>query len=147
MVFKNCLWVLLVLFLWLNVVQTMSKFCIHFIYDFLHAVFCSPVAPGPPSLTAPAADDLVENNNVTFTCDTTGGNPTPTFAWYRNDVIVTGARQEPSDKFGTARSLLSWVLTRHDNDAQFTCEVENEAIQFPLDDTQQISVKCTYVRT
>ena len=83
-----------------------------------------------PEITNDVADqDVIENgtNSVTFSCEAIG-EPTPTFSWYFNDVMIT-----ESDKYsiysgrviGRAESSLQINNPETSDAGTYTCHAEN----------------------
>jgi len=102
------------------------------------------VTPGVPTVsTNVSSRDPRESEHIRLTCESTGGNPPPNVTWYRNGAPMNvGVTVLPtSAKFGSTSSLLDVRLSRDDNTANYTCDVENYAGD--ASSTVQLSVQCT----
>jgi len=102
------------------------------------------VEPGAPTVSTNASSrDPRESEHIRLTCESTGGNPVPDVTWYRNGApLSAGVTLVPTSvKFGTTFGLLDVQLSRKDNGANFTCDVENDAGHAAA--TAQLSVHCT----
>jgi len=102
------------------------------------------VAPGTPTAsTNVSSRDPRESEHIRLRCESTGGNPAPNVTWYRNSKpLSAGVTFLPASvKFGATSSLLDMRLSRHDNGANFTCDVENDAGEAST--ITQLSVHCT----
>jgi len=101
------------------------------------------VKPGAPSISTNATSrDPRESEHIRLTCDSTGGNPAPDVTWSRDGVpLSAGVTVVPaSAKFGTTSGLLDVRLSREDDRANFTCDVENRAGSASR--TVRLSVQC-----
>ncbi|XP_064602372.1 hemicentin-2-like isoform X2 [Liolophura sinensis] len=102
------------------------------------------VAPGVPEITLDGSTSpLTEGASLTLTCNSTGGNPSPTLVWKRNGQEVNAG---PTTKGPNAGDPASRQLTRQldwtDHLATYTCEAVNEVNQAqPASKSQTLQVR------
>jgi len=93
------------------------------------------VSAGVPRLSVDTAEARMrEGVVVQWTCTSSGGNPPPSLAFYRdrspiNDTAAAAAAVTPPDaKFGDTRASLTWTLSAADDLANFSCSASTDAI-------------------
>ncbi|XP_074652651.1 kin of IRRE-like protein 2 isoform X2 [Tubulanus polymorphus] len=99
------------------------------------AVLTVLVPPGPPVFNA-GSGAITEGNTVTFTCSSTGGNPTPTIEIYnRSGPLQTTVNTVGETTTATATKTVSY----EDDKTNYTCKVFNQLLT--LETAKLISVQ------
>ena len=83
-------------------------------------------------------ETLVEDSSALFICSTQGGNPLPTFTWLINQIPINGSLFIVSPN----TSELRLPLERRFHDQQLTCQVNNEALDSPLNTFHTLNIHC-----
>ena len=106
---------------------------------------CAAVPPGKP-VVATNSSELRENDVITLSCSSSGGNPAPNITWYRNANMLTSsiaASTSSSVKFGTTSGSLVRRLTPSDDRTNYSCVVWNKAAGSEgVSTTLQLNVQC-----
>ncbi|XP_052061923.1 hemicentin-1-like [Mytilus californianus] len=93
--------------------------------------------PGQPIITGSQRYDL--GDTVTISCSSTGGNPSPTVNWLRdNNIITTGINRFSGS--GVTRTTLTFVAGLEDHLEVFECRANNGYLQNPLASTTYIEL-------
>ena len=110
----------------------------------INVTFVFSVPPGQPSITSNDTRPVkVENDIVTLTCSSSGGNPAPTFTWTKNGVVLNSNIVETKVPKGLSSSQLTVHLDYSDHLATYSCNVQNSVNQnTPLSASTQFSVLC-----
>ncbi|XP_076111874.1 uncharacterized protein LOC143080083 [Mytilus galloprovincialis] len=97
----------------------------------------SQIPPGPPSIDGPQV--IVLNSQITFTCTSDRGSPTPTVKWFFDATeITTGISTTTA---GTAvTTSLTFIATKNYHLKVLECQAENGVLQNPLSTTKYIEV-------
>ncbi|CAC5419869.1 CADM3 [Mytilus coruscus] len=100
------------------------------------------VIPGPPSITInDTRPQKVENDVVSLTCSSLGGNPPPEFTWTKNGLVLNSNKVETKVPKGLSSSQLTVHLDYSDHLASYSCSVKNSVNQDnPFSTSTQISV-------
>uniref|UniRef100_A0A915A597 Nephrin n=2 Tax=Parascaris univalens TaxID=6257 RepID=A0A915A597_PARUN len=96
------------------------------------AVVIVVVAPDKPVITRQPSGAIHENELVSIECQSSSGNPPPSFSWIfnNNTVVPEGWHQErnATSPNQPSFSLLQWRAGAYDNDAYLSCRVWNQAL-------------------
>ncbi|XP_052061423.1 cell adhesion molecule DSCAM-like isoform X3 [Mytilus californianus] len=100
------------------------------------------VIPGPPSIQInDTRPQKVENDVVSLTCSSSGGNPPPEFTWTKNGLVLNSNKVETKVPKGLSSSQLTVHLDYSDHLASYSCSVKNSVNQDnPFSTSTQISV-------
>ena len=83
---------------------------------------------------------------LSLSCLSQNGKPAATLRWLRNGVEVSeGAvysTESAGNKLQNGKSILTFTPKDEDNEAYYTCQASNEALQKPLSVTVQLNVMC-----
>ncbi|VDI61137.1 Hypothetical predicted protein [Mytilus galloprovincialis] len=97
----------------------------------------SQIPPGSPVIDGPPV--IVLNSQITLTCTSSRGQPTPTVRWFKDDTeITTGISTTTS---GTAvTTSLTFTATKDYHLEVVECQAENGVLQNPLTTTKYMEV-------
>ena len=95
--------------------------------------------PGPPVITGPAV--IKNGDTVTITCSSTGGDPTPTVKWLRNDVVFDDTSTTSS---GVTSNSYTFKASPAEHLAVFECQTDNGVPLNPLTSTLFVIVNSRY---
>ncbi|CAG2196171.1 HMCN [Mytilus edulis] len=97
----------------------------------------SQIPPGSPVIDGPPV--IVFNSQITLTCTSSRGQPTPTVRWFKDDTeITTGISTTTS---GTAvTTSLTFTATKDYHLEVVECQAENGVLQNPLTTTKYMEV-------
>ncbi|XP_076113072.1 hemicentin-1-like isoform X14 [Mytilus galloprovincialis] len=100
------------------------------------------VAPGQPSISInDTRPQKVENDVVSLTCSSSGGNPPPEFTWTKNGLVLNSNIIVTKVPNGLSSSQLTVHLDYSDHLAPYSCSVRNSVNQNnPFSTSTQISV-------
>ena len=96
-------------------------------------------SPGPPVITGPAV--IKNGDSVTIICSSTGGDPTPTVKWLRDDVVFDDTSTTSG---GVTRNSYTFTASSAEHLAVFECQVDNGVLQNPLTRTLFVIVNSRY---
>lgn len=117
--------------------------------------------PQPPTIEGHQNGSVIKvshrSASQSIVCISTAGKPAATLRWFRNGVELTAPDgDEPSPgvisieyvktanavaKLEDARSVLTITPRDEDNEAYYSCQASNEAIQRPFSITVQLNVQ------
>ena len=126
--------------------------------------------PQPPSIEGHQNGSVIKvshrSTSQSITCLSTAAKPAATFRWLRNGVELSapgGGSGDPSPgvtgieysktanaavaKLEDSRSVLTIAPRDEDNEAYYTCQAGNEALQKPYSVTVQLNVQRQYMNT
>lgn len=87
---------------------------------------------------------------VTLQCDSASSNPEAEITWWRNGFKIESARYNGSQNgvYGgkAARSILKIDTTPSHDNAVYTCQATNKALQHSVHDAVTLNVLCMYHR-
>ncbi|CAG9534403.1 unnamed protein product [Cercopithifilaria johnstoni] len=90
------------------------------------------VEPEKPVITRQPTGAVEEGELVTIECQTTGGNPPPSFSWvFSNRSVVPEEWYHVRSSISPDRpsvSILQWRVNAEDNAAYLNCQIWNEAL-------------------
>ncbi|EJD75800.1 CBR-IGCM-1 protein [Loa loa] len=90
------------------------------------------VEPEKPVITRQPSGTIEEGELVTIECQTTGGNPPPSFVWvFSNRSVVPEEWYHVKSSSSPDRpsvSILQWRVNAEDNEAYLNCQIWNEAL-------------------
>ncbi|MCP9265791.1 Hemicentin-2 [Dirofilaria immitis] len=99
------------------------------------------VEPQKPVITRQPSGAVEEGELVTIECQTTGGNPPPSFIWvFNNRSVVPEEWYRVRSSISLDRpsvSILQWRVNAEDNEAYLNCQIWNEAL--PKDEHKDAS--------
>ncbi|VDM97717.1 unnamed protein product [Thelazia callipaeda] len=95
-------------------------------------VFLLLVEPQKPVITRQPSSPVHEGELITIECQTTGGNPSPSFTWvFNNRTVVPEDWYQIRSSVSPGRpsvSILQWRVDAEDNEAYLNCQIWNEAM-------------------
>ncbi|KAI1710406.1 immunoglobulin domain-containing protein [Ditylenchus destructor] len=88
------------------------------------------VPPDQPVISHQPEGPVREGEHVTIRCESTSGNPTPTFKWYFDNKTKVPEHwiHEKVESSGKAVSTVQWHVKSEDNGGYLTCQVWNQAM-------------------
>ncbi|VDK85519.1 unnamed protein product [Litomosoides sigmodontis] len=90
------------------------------------------VEPEKPVITRQPSGAVEEGELVTIECQTTGGNPPPSFVWvFSNRSVVPEEWYHVRSSIspdGPFVSILQWRVNAEDNEAYLNCQIWNQAL-------------------
>jgi len=95
--------------------------------------------PGPPVITGPTV--IKNGDSVTITCSSTGGDPTPTVKWLRDDAVFDDTSTTSG---GVTRNSYTFTASPAEHLAVFECQTDNGVLQNPLTRTLFVIVNSRY---
>ena len=95
--------------------------------------------PGPPVITGPAV--IKNGETVTIRCSSTGGDPTPTAKWFRDDTVFDATSTTSG---GVTVNEYTFTASPAEHLAVFECRVDNGVLQNPLTSTLFVIVNSRY---
>uniref|UniRef100_A0A8C2GAH7 Cell adhesion molecule 2a n=1 Tax=Cyprinus carpio TaxID=7962 RepID=A0A8C2GAH7_CYPCA len=94
-----------------------------------------PKKPEINGLTKP----LLEGDQITLTCVTSGSKPAADVRWFKNEKEVKGAKEvNASGKTFTVKSSLQLLVNRHDDGVAYTCRVDHVSLTATHEETTQV---------
>ncbi|XP_035704569.1 nephrin isoform X2 [Folsomia candida] len=85
--------------------------------------------PGAPRIDGYNEGEIIrENQSVSLTCISRGGNPSPELIWYKNDVRIDSTY---ATSYRESRNELTFMANTRDNLANFRCEATNLMSSIP----------------
>ncbi|XP_034251543.1 hemicentin-1 isoform X2 [Thrips palmi] len=83
-----------------------------------------------------------EGDDLALTCESGGGKPTPTVAWYNGTAKLGGdyTTEPGSNGAGTGRNSVRLALTRGDLGAKYECRATNDALELPMIASVEVDV-------
>ncbi|XP_063440669.1 titin homolog isoform X2 [Mytilus trossulus] len=116
----------------------MEYLCLLVIIYMVLMLASSQIPPGPPVIARPQFQVL--NSQITLTCTSARGNPTPTVKWFFDRTeITTGISTTTAGTAVTAS--LTFTATKNYHLEVLECQVENGVLQNPLSTTKYIEVQ------
>ncbi|VDI50130.1 Hypothetical predicted protein [Mytilus galloprovincialis] len=116
----------------------MEYLCLLVIIYMVLRLASSQIPPGPPVIAGPQFQVL--NSQITLTCTSARGNPTPTVKWFFDRTeITTGIYTTTAGTAVTAS--LTFTATKNYHLEVLECQVENGVLQNPLSTTKYIEVQ------
>ncbi|KAI1710687.1 immunoglobulin domain-containing protein [Ditylenchus destructor] len=88
------------------------------------------VPPDTPVISHQPEGPVREGEHVTIRCESTSGNPTPTFSWHFDNKTKVPEHwiHEKVESSGKAVSTVQWHVKSEDNGGYLTCQVWNQAM-------------------
>ena len=103
----------------------------------LSLLFVAP--PGSPVITGPAV--IKNGETVTIRCSSTGGDPTPTVKWLRDETVFDATSTTSG---GVTVNEYTFTASPAEHLEVFECQVENGVLQNPLTSTLFVIVNSRY---
>ncbi|XP_071150175.1 hemicentin-1-like [Mytilus edulis] len=94
-------------------------------------------APGEPEIGKPI--EFQEGINIILTCNSAGGNPSPSVVWFKDDILIlSGTTTFTSGNITT--TTLTLTTTTDDDHEVYECQADNGFLQGPLVKTAYLAV-------
>jgi len=82
------------------------------------------VSPGQPLITG-IPSEIVEHATLTFNCSSSGGNPSPTLTWYRDDVLVDQSKTSQGSNPTLVWKSYTFNVLFRDRQLDYKCTANN----------------------
>jgi len=98
-------------------------------------------APGAPQILGYVEGETIkENQSMTLTCVSRGGNPLAELIWYKNDVRIDSSYATVGKE---SRNDVTFIANTKDNLSRFRCEATNLMSPRPKIADVVLTVMCT----
>ncbi|KAL2094367.1 hypothetical protein ACEWY4_009086 [Coilia grayii] len=124
---------------WQELTISISEVSLHDEGEYTCSLFTMPVKTAKAYLTVHRVPDepqilgltkpVMEGDDVTLTCVTSGSKPAADIRWFKNGQEVTGAKEvNLSGKTYTVRSSLQMKVNQDDDGISYTCQVDHVSL-------------------
>ncbi|VDI33616.1 Hypothetical predicted protein [Mytilus galloprovincialis] len=93
-------------------------------------ILSQSIPPGTPFIEGPTY--IVVGEQITLTCTSTGGNPSPTVKWFEGPTMIDDSYEQNGIR---VVNEYTFTAEKRHNLIVFECQVDNEVLQNPLTST------------